>query len=416
MRKTLLVLLLVAGLARAEPTKPVSFDFQGVTVMGFMQSTFKTLLNRDYVISPDVLALDRKITLSVRNVAVADISAFVETVLAGQGVTVTEKKGVYFVSLSKPEPAVISPLSPDGAPVAVVPFARPGSVSVEPVNQVPHVDTEAVIFSPLNRTPEFVVTALVAVFGPAAASASGSLVVLAGSPGQIEKSRVLALALDIAPPSVDVSVSWVEVARSAGSARGVSLTASFLGSKLGVALGANSQNGTVSLRNTNFQVVLDALNTDGRFKQVSNSRMVGDDRMPMSLTVGDETPTISSSGRDNQGNAVQNVVYRPSGVITNVTPRVLGSGRVALEIAGQISSFKPTINGVSGSPTLIKREVKTGVTVNSGDVLLIGGLSDEVVNDTSSALPFLPVSWGVKNSSTVKTDLVLVVSANASKL
>jgi len=414
MRKVLCLLFLVAGMAQALPTKPVSFDFQGITVVGFMQATFKSLLNRDYVISPEVLSLDRKITVAVRNVDPRDVAAFVENVLAGQGVAVVEKNGVYYVNLAKPEvPGPVLP-APGVAGASVDPFT-PASSPAKPDQPAPMIETNASVYTPVHRPAEFIVAALVSVFGSSSASSSGPLVVLTGTVDQIAKSRALAGALDQAIASVDVSVSWVEVARSEGSARGITLAATVAGARLGLSLGSTSANGTVSIRGTNFQLVLDALNTDGRFKQVSNSRIVGDDRLPMTLTVGDETPTVSSTGKDNQGNAIQSIVYRPSGVITNVTPRVLGGGRIALAIEGQISSFKPTLNGVSGSPTLIKREVKTGVTLAAGEVLMIGGLSDEVSNDSKSGLSFLPASWSVKNSTGLKTDLVLIVSAKTAQ-
>ena len=186
-----------------------------------------------------------------------------------------------------------------------------------------------------------------------------------------------------------------------------------LGARFGAELGATNSGGALSLSGARFQAVVDALESDGRFKQVSNSRVVGDDREVMSLSVGDETPTISSTGKDQQGNAVQNIVYRPSGVLVSVTPRVLGNGKINLSIDGQISSFKTTVTGVSGSPTLIKRQVRTGVTLASGEVLLIGGLSDEHSNETASGLAFLPESWRVRNSGKVNTDLVLIVSAKS---
>ncbi|MGO4469843.1 hypothetical protein AB4Z11_30250, partial [Pseudoduganella sp. RAF53_2] len=144
---------------------------------------------------------------------------------------------------------------------------------------------------------------------------------------------------------------------------------------------------------------------------VSNSRVGGDDYEKLTLSVGDETPTISSTGKDNAGNAVQNVTYRPSGVIVDVTPKVLGNGRIRLVVDGQISNFKATVTGVSSSPTLIKRQVKTTVTVGDGEVLLIGGLNDSQKADTVNRLPFLPASWTGSSASSSNSDLVLVLSA-----
>lgn len=223
--------------------------------------------------------------------------------------------------------------------------------------------------------------------------------------------RILLGALDQLPRMVDVSASWVEVTDNASSGRGISIMANVLGAKFGASLGSVNSASAISLRNTNFQLVIDALNTDGRFKQVSNSRIVGDDYQKMVLTVGDETPTISSTGKDNSGNSVQNIVYRPSGVIVDVLPKVLGNGKINLAIDGQISSFKPTASGVTGSPTLIKRQVKTAVTVNDGEVLLIGGLNDAQTVDSSSGFSFLPSSWAARSGTKLHTDLVLILSA-----
>lgn len=386
---------------------PVSFDFHGVTVVAFSQATFKSLLNRDFVIAPEVLAMDKRITVSVRAVEQKHVAAFVENILAGQGIGVAEKDGVYYLSASR---GAIPPSLLDATSSTAKDAVRVAAPVPAGVLEVP---SDSVLFAPQNRSSEFIAAALSSVFSSKSCVVAGSSVVLTGSPAELKKLNALASAIDHSPNTIDVSVSWVEVARSTGSARGVSLAVSVLGAKLGVSVGSLNSGGAFSIAGAKFQAVVDALETDGRFKQVSNSRVVGDDREVMTLTVGDETPTIGSSGKDNQGNSLQNVVYRPSGVIVNVTPRALGNGKISLAIDGQISSFKSTVTGVSGSPTLNKRQVKTGVTVASGEVLLIGGLSDEHSNETGSRLSFLPASWRLKNSGSVSTDLVLIVSAKS---
>jgi hypothetical protein len=72
------------------------------------------------------------------------------------------------------------------------------------------------------------------------------------------------------------------------------------------------------------------------------------------------------------------------------------------------------VTGVTGSPTLVKRQVKTQVTVGDGEVILIGGLNDQQSSRSSSALSFFP-SWSAKSSSSSSTDLVLVLSAKVVK-
>lgn len=428
MKRLLAFLALVPALAFA---KPVSFDFQGVSLVAFSQATFKGIMGRDYVIAPDVLGADRKITISVRNIDEADVPAFVESILQQQGVTVTERKGVFYLNAARSaareamqgteEERAAAMYGPANLP----PLARPGKVEAAP--QPPHDEPKvggfairregdsSVVYMPKNRPSDFLAAVVASGFGQRAAQVAGSRLVVTGSPDEIKQITALLDALDVLPAKVDVSASWIEVARTDGQTRGISLLANVLGAKLGVQVGA-IDGASVSLRNTNFELVVNALNNDGRFKQVSNSRVVGDEYETLKLTVGDETPTISSTGKDNSGNAVQNIVYRASGVIVDVTPKVLGSGRINMQIDGQISNFNATQTGVSGSPTLIKRQVKTAVTVADGEVLLIGGLNDNSTTESRSGLAFLPASWSAKQHAGTQTDLVLILSAKASSL
>ena len=396
----------LAGIASAEgmPQQPVSFDFQGVPLVSVMQATYKTLLHRDYVISPEVLALDKRVSMSVKAVPADSVPAFVDGLLASQGVHAEKHDdGIYYLVLR--DKAVVPAVPSNGlekspAVAAAAPVPPPVVESmVDPVK----------LYQPMNRTSDFMVSVLNAAFAAPVARQAGAAVVLSAPKDRIEAVLDLADQLDTLPKNVEVSASFVEVSTSATGSSGLSLVASVLGARLGVRVGTGQ--GSVTVSKGGFQLVLDALSADGRFKQVSNSRLVGDEAERLNLSVGDETPTLQSSGRDNAGNTLQNIVYRPSGVILDVLPKVLGSGRLSLLVDGQVSSFKATINGVTGSPTLSKRQVKTSVTVADGDVLIVGGLEDSTNSNESSGLSFLPSSWLATSKADKRTDLVLVLSA-----
>lgn len=411
--------------------QPVSINMSGVSLVAFAQATYKNLLGRDFVVTPDALALDRKMSVSLRSIELQQLPAFVEGVLSDQGIVVEFRDGVYYLRSMQSaarasvaaQQAVVAPspsssiqssqptISPVVAPVTNFAEYRSSPLSSS-VGLAPGADAE--VYFPVGRSTEFLAKVVVAAFGPSAAVVAGNQLVLTGTEAQLVKIRSVVRALDQLPKIVDVSASWVEVGETGGQQHGISVAASVLGAKLGGSLGWIGSN-ALSLKSTSFSLVIDALTTDGRFRQVSNSRIVGDDYEKMVLTVGDETPTIGSTGSDNSGNAVQNVVYRPSGVIVEVLPKVLGGGKVSLSIDGQISSFKATLNGVTGSPTLTKRQVKTSVTVGDGEVLLIGGLSDAQNDDRSAGLSFLPSSWALKNRSRANTDLVLILTATVAK-
>ncbi|NHQ94307.1 type II secretion system protein GspD [Janthinobacterium lividum] len=427
------LLCAVALSARAEV---VSFDFNSVSLVAFAQAIYRNMLRRDFVISPDALSLDRKFSLSLRAIDSGKVPALVDGILLQQGVVSELRDGVYYIDLSKDARSALQreravadgSLQHPGIQGASGPVAPPVAPSGAPAaSSGPDADLSKVggmqrssadvsqVYESDNRSVDFLVDVIKAAFGDRAAVVAGGQVVVSGSESDVEKMFILLRAIDRLPKMVDISASWIEVTETGSDQQGISIMANVLGAKLGLALGVQGGSSAVSLKGANFGLVLDALRTDGRFRQVSNSRVVGDDYQKMTLIVGDETPTISSTGKDNAGNTVQNVVYRASGVIVDVLPKVLGSGKVNLAIDGQISSFKATATGVVGSPTLIKRQVKTSVTVADGDVLLIGGLNDSQDDQRSNGLSFLPAAWSLKNNTKSRTDLVLVLSAHVSR-
>lgn len=430
MRRFLSALILAPVLAVAAPSPspaPVSLNFNATPLMSFGEAMFKAIMHRDFVVSPDVIGIDKRITINVKNIDAADLPRFVEDLLLREGIATTLKGGIYYLSLNRQATADDPQGPPANSSATSGPFSSPvgrpsgseSSSAVLPADPlaVDHApasrkdDDESVVYTPQNRDAEFMVVIANAAFGPRSAVRAGPHLVLTGSKAMLGKLHVLLDTADTAPKGLTVSASWIEVSRSDANSRGISLLAKVLGAKLGVSLGTINSGSAISIKNSNFELVIDALKTDGRFKQVSNSRVSGDDYEPMNVTFGDETPTVSSTGKDNAGNSVQNVVYRPSGVIVDVVAKVLGSGKVKIAIDGQISSFKATSTGVSGSPTLIKRQVKTTITVSDGEVLLLGGLNDSQSSDSSSGLRFLPAAWAVASNNSMQTELVLVLSA-----
>jgi general secretion pathway protein D len=405
--------------------KPVSFHFDAVSLMSFSQATFKGIMGRDFVIAPDVLAADRRITISVKNIEQSDVPLFVEGLLAREGIQATLRGGIYYLTVRQ-RTLEVADLQRETGSSEGAGYKRLGQVEglnaaqgdsdggqllQEPLQRVRNEDDETELCQPQQRTAEFVASVIAAGYGSKAATVAGEFVVLSGSKNAVAKMTSLCKSLDTHAKMVDVSASWIEVTSNDGQGRGISLAASFLGARLGASLGLVNSGSAISLRNTKFELVIDALNSDARFKQVTNSRLVGYDRTKLKLTVGDKTATVSSTGNDNAGNRVQNVVYTPSGVIIDAFPRVLGNGGISLDVDAQISSFKANTSGLVGAPTLILRQLVTTVGLRDGDVMLLGGLQESQSSDTKSRLAFLPESWSVSSANKQQTDLVLVVSA-----
>ena len=406
-------LVQAAPVAPIAARSPVALNFVGVSLLSFAQATYKNMLGRDFVISPELVGLDKRITISVGMLDAAALPGFVDGLLRTEGIASELRDGIYYLDVAKRgegavAPSVVASIHGYVPTAAMAPALDPAALPVKIA-----APDRVGVYRPLHRSVDFMVTVLNAAFGSPVARPGGDQVVLSVPDARYDAVRQLADTLDVQPRTVEVSASFVEVTRSNSSARGLALVASVLGRRFGATFNAGA--GSLAVSAGGFQLVLDALEADGRFKQISNSRVVGDEAEKMLLSVGDETPTISSTGRDNQGNAVQSVVYRPSGVILDVLPRVVGSGAVWLQVDGQVSSFQATANGVSGSPTLVKRQVKTAVTVADGAVLVIGGLDDTKTVGNRSGFSFLPATWSTRSESDTHTDLILILSAKVAK-
>ncbi len=69
-----------------------------------------------------------------------------------------------------------------------------------------------------------------------------------------------------------------------------------------------------------------------------------------------------------------------------------------------------TETGVNQSPTLLKRDLVTDVSVKSGDVIVLGGLAENKVSKGETGFSFLPKGWFTgKSTSDTKTDIILLL-------
>jgi hypothetical protein len=423
----LVVLVFWSSCARAED---VALNFASVPLVQFAQSMYRGLLKRDFVVSPELLAADKPISVSVRSISTDDLPRFVEGVLSAQGVKSELRNGVYFLGLSSCDGGGCSAGSSGGGIALTGPVVGKSYGGLDVLaasgggsgagaaalasHQSDDGDWEREVYRPRNRRSDFIGTIVNAAFSSKPAIASGGVVVLTGTRKQLDKMLKLCDEVDDQAVKVRVSATFVEVSTNEASGVGVSLVANVLGARLGVKLGDASA-GSLSLSSGGFQAVIDAIASDGRFKQVAAPTAIVDAYEKGSLSFGDSVPTLASTTLDRNGNAVQQVTYQQSGILLNVSPSVVGSGRINVVVDGQISSFAPTTTGVSGSPTLSKRQVQTSVTLNDGEVVLIGGLNNNKTVSAGSGFSFLPKSWATRSDSSANTDLVLVLAASVVK-
>ena len=80
-----------------------------------------------------------------------------------------------------------------------------------------------------------------------------------------------------------------------------------------------------------------------------------------------------------------------------------------MDIEQQISNFVRTETGVNDSPTLTKRELKTTVGMQNGDVIILGGLSENKDAANRDGPVFLPKFMHTRGHEKSNSEILLVL-------
>jgi general secretion pathway protein D len=163
---------------------------------------------------------------------------------------------------------------------------------------------------------------------------------------------------------------------------------------------------------TSFGAILRALQSDGDSNVLSTPTIVATDNEESKLTVGQELSipsgsftTSTAGGTGSQvGNPFTTFNQKTVGLTLGLTPQVSGEGdsikmKIALEVSSQAAGLAGTASQVFN-----KRNIDTTVTVDSGQIVVLGGLIDDQSTDTVNAVPFLskiPLIGGLFQSRTV---------------
>jgi general secretion pathway protein D len=141
--------------------------------------------------------------------------------------------------------------------------------------------------------------------------------------------------------------------------------------------------------------VVSAQETSGRSRVISAPSLIATDSIAATINVGVEVPTLTATattGLQQGGSSIfaNSVSNRNSGVTLSVVARVNPSGIVTLVINQEVSAPQPPpTNAAIQSPSFSKRTIQTQVTVNDGDTIAIGGISNEDDTSSSSGIPGL---------------------------
>jgi general secretion pathway protein D len=183
-----------------------------------------------------------------------------------------------------------------------------------------------------------------------------------------------------------VGTSGTGVSRTTGIA---SAAAGLIGQGITGIAGYMGSNGAI------FGALLHALQSDGDTNILSTPSLVTLDNQEAKIEVGQEVPFLTgqyaNTGVANVSGVVnpfQTIDRKDVGLKLGITPTIGEGNSLRMKIELENSSLS---SGTAGSANLItnKRTVSNTVSVDSGQILVIGGLIDDHINDSQSRIPLL---------------------------
>lgn len=166
--------------------------------------------------------------------------------------------------------------------------------------------------------------------------------------------------------------------------------------------------------NSGFLGFLQALETEGLAKVLSQPRLVTLSGTPASFLVGGEQAVPVPAGLGTVG-----VQFEEFGTRLNFLPVVLGNGRIHLEVEPEVSTLDPNAGVAIAGATVAGRATQrlhTTIELETGQTFVIGGLIQKIttgsINKTPwiGQLPFIGAAFSTKQHTDDESELVVMVT------
>ena len=201
-----------------------------------------------------------------------------------------------------------------------------------------------------------------------------------------------------------------------GAAQGGTIdpsAASVIGEGLSVGVGRIVDNGV------SFAAILHALQGDATTNIISTPTIVTTDNEEASINVGQEVPFVTGSftNTGTAGGAVnpfQTIQREQVGVKLTITPQINEGDAILLKISQEISSIAESATGAADLITN-QRTIDTTVIVEDGAILVLGGLIEDALRESTQkvpilgSIPLLGALFRNRSVDKVKTNLMIFI-------
>ena len=169
----------------------------------------------------------------------------------------------------------------------------------------------------------------------------------------------------------------------------------------------------------NYAAVLNALASDTNSNILSTPTLVTLDNEEAEIVIGENVPFVTGSftstgAGDSATNPFQTIQREDVGLTLKIKPQINEGDAMRLEIEQEVSSIADSVAGASDIVTN-KRSIKTNVMVDDGQVVVLGGLIEEVINESVQKvpllgdIPYLGALFRSKTSDVRKTNLMVFI-------
>jgi general secretion pathway protein D len=383
----------------AAETKSFDIDFRSVSLPDISNAVLKGMLNKNYVLSDDLLTDTRKVTVNIKQVSNDRVLIVFRHFLNDLDIDVIEKDGVIFVSHIKKDKETINL-----------------TTQTETTNssQTAIIDKKSLIYSyykPKNRSVLYLAK-LVKFTGVNVADieeTSSMLVISSDSQDLLDKANFLLNQLDTAQTAITIKAALLEYSTTNDSSRSLSGALSLISGRLGLVYDVGQKlSNAITFKSKTLTAALSAIEGDSNFHYLAQPTIRVLNGEKAKLIVGSDVPVRGQLSIDKNGNTVQSVEYKTSGVQFDVTPKIQDDS-ITLFINQQISNFGITTTSNIDSPTLFKRQAETTIDIKRGSLVMMAGLDETKDIASSSGLSFLPKFLHSKSKTSSNSQIILLL-------
>ncbi|OGS94417.1 MAG: hypothetical protein A3H31_01610 [Gallionellales bacterium RIFCSPLOWO2_02_FULL_57_47] len=382
MMRSICLLFVLASTGAFAADYTVSLD--NVRFSDLARVVYGDILKKNYTLDTDLIDAPEAVSVSWKHLKKGQIQGLMDELSGNRGFEISERHGVVFIQSKeiKSDEEILIYLPKYRSPRYLSDIV----VHVTDARPIVKREFQRFVSQPQDQGAEGQNPAPVPRSKPVQAMPDSDQVVLSVKTKDVLKVTKLLGDLDTAQGEVVLKAAVYEVGIKQGEGGALKVASRLLNGSVNVNAsigGAIVGSNTLGYVNGGLDVVLSLLDQDSRFKTISRPMVRVRSGAQARFSVGQDVPVLGQATLDKNGNPVQSVDYRQSGVILMVTPEVRDSV-IDLDISQELSSFISTTTGVNNSPTLLKRTVNSKLSIKPGEVVIFAGLNESKTDQTQS--------------------------------